>query len=54
MQFIPEHWLELAAWHPGLMVYAREIPEPRAIVLSPESSPKKWKVPSPLTIRPAA
>lgn len=56
MRFIPEHWLELAASNRGLIVYAREIPdpEPRAVPLSRKPSPEKGKVPSLVKVRPAA
>jgi hypothetical protein len=45
MQFIPAHWLELAAWYRGphgLTVYAREIrpPEPRAVTLPFRQPPR--------------
>ncbi len=54
MRFIPEHWLELAAWNRGLVVYAREIPDPEPRGLSRESKPETCKVPLLPRIRPAA
>ena len=56
MQFVPVHWLELAAWNRGLIVYARKMPdpEPRAVSVSRPSKPEKCKLPISSRIRPAA
>ena len=46
VHFIPAHWVELAAWNPGLIVYAREIPD--------LEWPENCKEPISPAIRPAA
>ena len=53
MLFIPVHWLEMAAWHRGLVVYAREVRD-LEWAFPAIAKPQNCKGPISPGIRPAA
>jgi len=52
--FVAAYWLELAAWHRGLVVYAREIPDLERWAFPAVAKPENCKRPISPGIRPAA